>query len=191
MLFIYNSVHYPDRCEHITRAAANGIGVMAMKTMAGRQRDKIKALVDDRTTFSQAAIRWALTDPAVNTVTITMRTFEHVDEYLGASGTTLTGDDEKVLTAYARAVDNQYCRIGCSTCHASCPAQVAINDVMRCGMYYESYREEHKAMFEYASLDPARRAHPCRQCSAPCESACPHQLEIRRRLVRYHDVLMA
>jgi predicted aldo/keto reductase-like oxidoreductase len=191
MLFIYNSVQYPDRCEHVTRAAAAGIGVMAMKTMAGRQRDAIKSLVDDRTTFSQAAIRWALTDPAVSTVTITMRTFEHVDEYLRASGTTLTAEDERILTAYARAVDHEYCRIGCSACHSSCPSRVAVNDVMRCGMYYESYREEHKAMLEYAALDPARRADPCRDCSAPCEASCPHRLRIRERLTRYHDVLMA
>ena len=35
MLLIYNSVQYPDRSEMITRARELGIGVMAMKTMAG------------------------------------------------------------------------------------------------------------------------------------------------------------
>jgi predicted aldo/keto reductase-like oxidoreductase len=191
MLFIYNSVQYPARSELITKAAEHGLGVMAMKTMAGRQQDRVKELVGERNTFSQAAIKWALTDPAVTSVLISMRTFEHVDEYLRASGQTLTAGDQEVLARYAAAVDNEYCRIGCTACLGSCPDRVAINDIMRCGMYYENYREEQMAMLEYARVEENRRAWQCRTCSGTCEAACPHRLSIRQRLLRYHDVLMA
>jgi predicted aldo/keto reductase-like oxidoreductase len=62
---------------------------------------------------------------------------------------------------------------------------------MRFGMYYENYGEEKKAMLEYAELAEARRADPCRGCAGDCESACPHGLSIRDRLVRYDGLLRA
>jgi predicted aldo/keto reductase-like oxidoreductase len=189
MLMIYNSVQYPKRSEIITRAKELGIGVIAMKTMMGRQQDRIKELVNDRTTFSQAAMKWALTDQGVSSVLISMRTFEHIDEYLLASGKTLTPKDEEVLAKYVAAVDSEYCRIGCTACLENCPGRVAIGDIMRFGMYYENYGEEKKAVQEYAMLDSRQRAHPCLSCTGHCESACPHGLSIRERLVRYDDLL--
>ena len=189
MLMIYNSVQYPRRSEIITQAKELGIGVIAMKTMMGRQQDRIKALVNERTTFSQAAMKWALTDPGVSSVVISMRTFEHIDEYLLASGKTLAPRDEEVLEKYITAVDNEYCRIGCTACLKNCPQRVAIGDIMRFGMYYENYGEEKKAVQEYAALDARQRAYPCQSCTGLCEAACPHKLSIRDRLVRYNGLL--
>jgi predicted aldo/keto reductase-like oxidoreductase len=189
MLLIYNSVQYPKRSEIITKAKENGIGVLAMKTMAGRQQDRIKELVNERTRFSQAAIKWALTDKGVTSVLITMRTFEHIEEYLQASGGTLTPAEVEVLEKYAAAVDSEYCRIGCTACLESCPSRVAIPDIMRFGMYYENYGEERKAIEEYAAIDESRKAHPCSGCAGHCETACPHRLAIRDRLVRYDGML--
>ncbi|MHC4944293.1 MAG: aldo/keto reductase [Planctomycetota bacterium] len=189
VMLIYNSVQYPDRGKHMARAKELGIGTIAMKTMGGREQDHLTELAGKRTTYSQAAIKWALTDRDVDNVVITMRTFEHVEEYLQASGQTLSSQEKEVLKKYVKAVDNRYCRIGCSLCHASCPHDVAINDIMRFGMYYENYGEEKKAMLEYASLDRSRRASPCRTCSGACETACPHRLFIRDRLVKYDDLL--
>jgi predicted aldo/keto reductase-like oxidoreductase len=189
MLVIYNSIQYPKRSELIGQAHEAGIGVMAMKTMAGRQQDRIVSLVNEKTTFSQAAIKWALTDDSIDSVCISMRTFEHVDQYLGASGQVLTAEDEATLARYEAAVDHQYCRIGCTTCEASCPESVAVSDIMRFGMYYENYGEQREAMREYASLSPCRRADGCRACAGPCEPACPHGLEIRKRMMHYHSLL--
>jgi len=189
MLIIYNSIQYPDRSGLVAQARKAGIGVMAMKTMAGRQQDRIVSLVNDRTTFSQAAIKWALTDPAIDTVCISMRTFEHVDQYLGASGRKLTAEDEALLSRYEAAVDDQFCRIGCTTCQSACPERVVVGDIMRFGMYYENYGEQKEAMREYAALNEAQRAQPCKTCAGQCETACPHGLSIRERLVRYDTLL--
>jgi len=190
MLMIYNSIQYPERSDLITRAHDAGIGVMAMKTMAGRQQDRVAELVNEKTSFSQAAITWALSDPGVDSVLISIRTFEHVDEYCAASGRTLTAADKAVLATYETAVNNQFCRIGCTTCQASCPEQVAVGDIMRFGMYFENYGNEKQAILEYASLDERNRAAACLTCrSGTCERACPHNLAIRERLVRYDGML--
>ncbi len=190
MLMIYNSIQYPERSDLITRAREAGIGVMAMKTMAGRQQDRVAGLVNEKTTFSQAAIKWALSDPSVDSVLISIRTFEHVDEYCRASGQTLTSADKAVLGKYETAVNNQFCRIGCTTCQASCPEQVAVGDIMRFGMYYENYGNEKQAILEYAALNGRHKARACLSCtSGACETACPHNLTIRDRLVRYDGML--
>ena len=186
---IYNSIQYPQRSELITKARKAGIGVMAMKTMAGRQQDRVAELVNEKRTFSQAAITWALTDPSVDSVLISIRTFEHVDEYLQASGKKLTEGDQKVLALYNRAVDNQFCRIGCTTCQSSCPYEVAIGDIMRYGMYFENYGEQKQAMLEYSALPRAMKAEVCAGCDGPCEAGCPHRLAVPERL-RYYDRLL-
>ena len=191
MMVIYNSVQYPERSRMIDEARKKGIGVIAMKTMMGREQDRIAELVNERNTFSQAAIKWALTDPGVQNVVISMRTFEHVDEYLKASGGKLTDADQEVLKKYVKAVDDRYCRIGCGTCAAACPHRVAVNDVMRFGMYFENYGEEQRAMQDYARLRESRRAAPCATCEGMCGKACPHGLDVRDRLVRYDGLLRA
>jgi len=189
MMVIYNSVQYPERSENITRAKKLGIGVIAMKTMMGREQDKLAEMASERTTYSQAAIKWALTDDAVTSAVLSMRTFEHIDEYLQASGKKLAMSENEVIRKYVKAADNRYCRVGCETCQAACPNEVKIGDVMRFGMYFDNYGEEKHAIREYARLDERHRAAPCRTCHGQCESACPHQLAIRERLIRYDGLL--
>lgn len=189
MMGIYNSVQNPKRSKWITKAKGLGIGVITMKTMMGQEQDKLTELADDRSTYSQAAIKWALTDKSVSSVMITMRTFEHIDEYLQASGQKLTKQDTDVLKKYVKAVDNRFCRIGCSTCLASCPHDVKIHDIMRFGMYYENYGEHGRAKLDYARMKDRYRANPCGTCEGYCESGCPHRLGIRERLLRYDNLL--
>ncbi|MBU0756274.1 MAG: aldo/keto reductase [Planctomycetes bacterium] len=189
MMVIYNSVQNPERSEIITQAKKLGIGVIAMKTMMGREQDNVAELADERTTYSQAAVKWALTDEAVTSVVLSMQSYEHIDEYLKASGRKLTQQDEQVLKKYVKAVDDRYCRVGCKDCLAACPHRVAIHDVMRFGMYYENYSQEKHAMQQYARLNERERATACKTCSGLCEGACPHNLSIRDRLVRYDGLL--
>jgi len=189
MMVIYNSVQYPDRSENIKKAKELGIGVIAMKTMSGQDQDHLVELADDSTTYSQSAIKWALSDDCVPNVVISMRTFEHIDEYLKASGQKLEAQDMEVLKKYAKAVDNRYCRIGCKTCVSACPNQVAIHDIMRFGMYYENYGERERAMLDYARMSEKNRAGSCAACRGVCAGACPHDLSLRERLIRYDKML--
>jgi predicted aldo/keto reductase-like oxidoreductase len=189
MMVYYNSVQYPERTELVREAAKRGIGVIAMKTMAGREQDNVAEMAEERTTYAQAAIKWALEDPAVSSAVVTMRTFEHIDEYLQASGHRLTGKENASLDRYRKLAGNRYCRMGCSECVSACPAGVAIPDVLRFGMYFENYGIEKHAMLEYARLEEGKRAAACRTCDGRCEAACPHGLSICDRLGRYDGLL--
>ncbi len=63
-----------------------GLGIVAMKTLKGGEGANVLENAKPGTTFAQASIRWALRDRKISTVLISMRTFEHVDEYLQVSG---------------------------------------------------------------------------------------------------------
>jgi hypothetical protein len=64
--------------------------------------------------------------------------------------------------------------------------------VLRYSMYFESYGAEREAMKKYAKVlgDTAGRgAEVCTGCAAPCESACPFEIPIRKKLVRADRML--
>jgi aryl-alcohol dehydrogenase-like predicted oxidoreductase len=66
-----------------------GIGIIAMKALKGGEGAKVLETARQGITFAQASIQWALRDPKISTVLISMRTFEHIDEYLRVSGSGL------------------------------------------------------------------------------------------------------
>jgi aryl-alcohol dehydrogenase-like predicted oxidoreductase len=63
-----------------------GIGIIAMKALMGGEGAKVLEQAKPGMTFAQASIQWALRDRKISTVLISMRTFEHIDEYLQVSG---------------------------------------------------------------------------------------------------------
>jgi len=54
-------------------------------------------------------------------------------------------------------------------------------------MRFEAYRDEEEAMRLYAKLEP--NAEVCGSCSAPCASACPHDIPIPERTREAHRLL--
>jgi aryl-alcohol dehydrogenase-like predicted oxidoreductase len=63
-----------------------GLGIIAMKALKGGEGANVLEKAKPGMTFAQASIRWALQDRKISTVLISMRTFEHIDEYLKVSG---------------------------------------------------------------------------------------------------------
>ena len=116
------------------------------------------------------------------------RQAELYDEYLHASGTTLTARDRAVLAKYDRLIDGAYCRPHCGACLDSCVAGLPIDDVLRYAMYFEDYRSEKEAMRLYAGLG-GLDASRCIGCAAPCAGSCPHGLVIQSRMLDAHRML--
>jgi aryl-alcohol dehydrogenase-like predicted oxidoreductase len=88
-LLMYDTSLFPKMHEMHQRLFDADIGLIAMKTLRGGEHNDVQKKFPGLT-FAQASIRWALKDKKVSTVLISMRTFEHVDEYLAVSGSGLT-----------------------------------------------------------------------------------------------------
>jgi uncharacterized protein len=168
----------PDLPRIIKKAKHRGVGVIVMKTLMGARLNDMRPYEHGAATYAQAAFRWVLSNPDVDGLIVSMTTREAINEFVGASGFhSVQAQDLPLLQRYARANGASYCRHACNTCEDSCPAGVAIADVMRTRMYAVDYRDSRMARAEYAMI--TRNAAACLSCTArPCASACPHGLKI-------------
>jgi predicted aldo/keto reductase-like oxidoreductase len=188
MMLAYHHGVWPQMGELIRRARTEqDMGVIAMKTLKGAKHHGLAGFREHADAYSQAALRWVLSNPEVSAAVISFVDFQHVDEYLRASGGQLTPEDVAILERYDRLVAGTYCAPHCGVCLGSCPEQLAIDDVLRHRMYFEDYGDEKEAMRLYARLE--RNASVCATCSAPCAGACPIGVNIQERMIGAHELL--
>jgi predicted aldo/keto reductase-like oxidoreductase len=176
----------------LAKAREKGVAVVAMKSLSAARKIDYSAYMKEGRTVRQALLKWMLAQPNIDTIAVTMRTFEDIDEFVGASGNgNLTPDDQKALDEYGLLLDRDYCRPGCGACLSACPSGVPIHDILRYRMYFHSYGREKYAMGLYAALPEARKADRCSICSGPCTDRCPHGISVRAKLIDAHSDLTA
>jgi predicted aldo/keto reductase-like oxidoreductase len=179
----------PDLPRVLQKAKANGVGVVAMKTLMGARLNDMRPFERGGATFAQAAFRWVLSNKHVDALIVTMTSASLVDEYLGASGgQAAAADDLPLLARYAHQQGSSYCRHGCGACLDACPRGVDIGEVLRARMYAVDYGDLALARAEYARLGDGAAA--CLTCTAqPCRQACPHGVPIARLVAPTHRML--
>jgi predicted aldo/keto reductase-like oxidoreductase len=136
----------------------------------------------------EAAIRYALNNPNVNTVCATCNNFEEAEAFIELSGGRFTQKDKKTLSSYAQGCSIFYCRHACSLCEAICPHHVPVNSIMRYNHYFVAQHREKLAMQKYSEL-PTPKAERCMSCNGPCEAACPFNVPIHALLINAHNRL--
>ena len=191
ILVIYNHDEGKEIEPLIEQVRQKGIGTVAMKVFAGGKHGNLKSLISQEVSYPQAALRWDLSNSNIDTCIPTMSSYSHVEEYVGTSGKPLNRADLKVIAEYQRQTKDQYCRVSCQECLASCPQNVAINDVLRYKMYFEDYRMEKEAMRYYGELEENKKPLNCESCSGNCETACKYNLKVKEKLIHAHEILSA
>jgi len=184
----YDFVSYPDQEAILRRAAKRGIGTMVFKTNAGNRQAEIKDLEAGGLSFPQATVKWALTNPYVASVAVSMSNFDTIRQYSAAASTTLTTAEISMLRRYADEMYDTYCRF-CGECEASCPHGVAVADINRYAMYFSGYGREKEAMQRYHALPGRCSARECQDCTGPCDDACPFGRQVRAELIAAHRQL--
>ncbi len=188
MMLAYHHGIWPQLGGLIERARREqDMGVVAMKTLKGAKHHGLAGFREHAGSYSQAALRWVLSNSDVSCAVISFVEFQHVDEYLQASGGTLRPEDVAILEKYDRLVAGSYCAPHCGACLPACPEQLAIHDVLRHRMYFEDYGDEKEAMRLYARLE--KNAAVCVSCSAPCLGSCPLGIPIQERMIGAHELL--
>ena len=187
LMLAYHHGAWPKQQEIIKRAAEKGIGIVAMKTLKGAKHRGVVEFQNEETSYTQAAFKWVNSDPNVSCLVVSFFENEHLDEYLYASGKSLTDSDVAVLEKYDDMIAGTHCFASCGDCLDSCPESLPINDVLRHRMYFEDYGDEKEAMKLYAALD--NQADKCVTCAAPCTGACPEGIDIKFRMVGAHERL--
>jgi uncharacterized protein len=161
--------------EAITRAGKAGIGVVAMKTMAGGFRDKERKQPINCT----AALKWSLQNPYVTTAIPGITTFEALTENARVNESIEMSDDEKGALAIGPSEGSLYCD-GCQVCVEGCVNRLPIPDFMRSYMYTYGYRDLAQA-HEVLHTLPLDRVE-CGSCTS-CGATCVKGFDIASRIL--------
>src|SRR6266581_2134686 len=188
LLCRYSFLDYPEQNALIEKARAKGVGVIAMKTLAGAKGADLDRFRDRYTTFKQAALKWVLSNAKVSNLIISINSARQVDEYVSASGRPLEKADAEILKEYAETFSTEVCRFS-GACLPACPENVRIADILRFSMYFHEYHQENRALESYARLVASERAAHCVHCAGFCEKACAYDLPIKTLLIRAHHAL--
>jgi uncharacterized protein len=177
ILTSYNFMHtFIDELKSsIRKANEAGIGIVAMKTLAGGgffDKEKTKPI------NTSAALKWALSNPDIHTAIPGMTDFDQLDLNLKIlSNITLT-DGEKNDLVVPASETGLYCT-GCSKCLAECPMNLPVPDLMRAYMYaygYSSPALAHSLLSELGTSD-----NPCRDCNI-CSVDCTKKFRIKEKI---------
>ncbi|MBF0425762.1 MAG: aldo/keto reductase [Magnetococcales bacterium] len=180
----FNFMKFPKVPEVLQTAAKKGVGVIAMKTLAGAKESG----ADLSGVMEHAAFKWVLKHPEVAGLVVTFANVGHLDLYLQASGQTFTAADQRALDQYAAHHGQDYCRTGCGDCEAGCAQGVPVATILRQQMYFEDYHDEKRAMQTYAALE--KNAAACTGCAeASCNQLCAYGLPVATKLRAAHRQL--
>lgn len=136
----------------------------------------------------EAAFRFVLANPSVNTVCCSLKNYDEMERVLRLSESKFNDRDQATLAVYKEGCGELYCRHACGICEPQCPQGVPVNTIMRYFHYFMAQEREREAMLKYAEI-PGARADSCRECPGYCETACPYNVPILGMLHLAHDQL--
>jgi len=139
------------------------------------------------TELRDAAIKFVLNHPNVNSACLTITNFDELEAFVGLSGKKFDLKAQQALAAYTSVYGDLYCRHACGQCESSCPNGVPVNTIMRYYHYFSVQGREKSAMMKYAALDNSADA--CVNCTGHCEKACPYGVPIHGELTIAHQAL--
>lgn len=166
----------------IRSVAADGVGIIAMKTQAGGYPSP-----PGGTSPYQAALAWVLGNPGVSTTVPGTTTYAQVEDNLGARGRRLSFSDRVSLRRYSLEIGDRHCGL-CGACEGACPGGVDVQSVLRSLTYRDGYRQDGIARASYAALPAGRNASACVDCPS-CIVSCPLRLPVARLAREAHAAL--
>ena len=160
----FKQEHVKEMEEAIKKASDAGLGVVAMKTMAGGFLDRERK----QPVNAKAALKWALKNPNIHTSIPGFTSFEQLDEDLSIFEDMELTEEEKKDILLAQTSQGLYCT-GCEECLDQCKKGLNIPDLMRAYMYTYGYRELAKAKDLVSELNlPSDVCSDCGECTVNC-----------------------
>ncbi len=166
--------HYPDVRKAIAEAASAGIGIVAMKTMAGAFHDRERT----RPVNCKAALKWVLQDTNITTAIPGITTFDQLSENASVNADIAMTEEEKASLLPGKSEGGLYCP-GCAGCSDRCSRRLPVPDIMRAYMYTYGYRDARKGRELLSALNI--QTDPCSSCRE-CTVGCPRRFDVRGRI---------
>ena len=166
--------HYPEVKKAIAEAVAEGIGIIAMKTMAGGFLDRERK----KPINCKAALKWVLQDERITSTIPGITSYEMLAENASVNRNITLTKEEKAELAIGMTEGGLYCQ-GCERCTRQCYKNLPIPEIMRAYMYTYGYRDSRQAQDLLLSLNLTNN--PCADCTQ-CSAICAKNFAISERV---------
>jgi len=162
----FRQPHKEEVKSAIAYAAKAGLGIAAMKTMAGVYWDKERKHAIN----AKAALKWVLQDENVHTTIPGISTFDQLELDMSVmEDLTLTPKEREDLKLGKKTgMSGLYCA-QCGRCRSQCRYNLDIPTMMRSYMYAYGYKNPAKA--KEILLEKNKEEITCRSCST-CAASC-------------------
>jgi predicted aldo/keto reductase-like oxidoreductase len=190
VLTSYNFTMDAGMDQAIATAAKAGMGVVAMKVMAGGVRrvqpsdPMYKKLTQPGAML--AALKWVVNKPNVATTIPSITDNDQLEENLKAMENSLSAGDEKILAAHLEMIRPVYCRL-CGECDGMCKKGLPVADVLRFLTYADGYGQFALGRERFLEMANEHTSVRCGDC-AECTVACPHGVRVPERVARAQEI---
>jgi hypothetical protein len=164
-----------------------GIGVIAMKVMAGGLRSDKPLPQLKRPGALAAALKWALNNPNVDAAVSSATSMEQVEENARAMTDPFTDSEHHLLAAALEEFGQKYCRL-CGRCERTCAKGLPVPEILRCGMYAEGYGQFALGRSKFLELPEEARNQNCSDCPS-CSVRCAYGVRVAERISRTRELL--
>ena len=173
--------------DAMKKAAAAGIGLVAMKTQCRQAWSKESGAADgadyhEGNIWQTALLKWALRLESVTTAIPGYTTFQQLEtDWPVAFSQEFTPDEAKFLADPGVTLALGHACRQCGGCTGSCPQGVDVPALVRAHMYAADYGNFSEMRRALAELPAGRGLQNCIDCKE-CKAACVRGVGIARRL---------
>ena len=204
VMFTYNFqvMNNPKMKEALNACEKSGIGLVAMKSQAGRpgnpeisgeaKLEMVERFLKRGFTDKQAKLKIVWENPQISSLCSKMPNLTILSANVAAAldQTKLSREEFDSLRRYALETKSDYCA-GCGKiCQEAVGAAVPVNEIMRCLMYHRYYGEPELARQTFAGLPQEIRQRLTEVDFSQAEQACPRGLAIASLMRQAMEVLV-
>jgi len=201
LAYNFRVMNTPKMQEAINAAAQAGIGLVAMKSQAGRpgkheiggeaKMEMTQRFLQRGFTDKQAKLKVVWETPKIASLCSQMPNLTILSANVAAARDLpkLAREELESLRRYALETKAEYCA-GCGKiCQEAVGGAVPVNEVMRCLMYYREYGDPELAKLTFAGLHPEVRQRLAEVDYSRAEQTCPQGLAIGELMRQAREML--
>ena len=189
VLIAYNFSMDRSMDDAIETATKAGIGIVAMKVMAGGFRQLKSGALHDKLSRDGAmlsALKWTIKNKNVATTIPSMTDMDQLDENLKAMSNPFSAVDEKLLASQHEFIRPLYCNM-CGECDGTCAKGLPVAEILRGLMYAEGYGQFALGREHFREVASEHGLTSCADC-AECTVHCPAGVHVAARVARAQEL---
>ncbi len=185
--FNYSLSNNSEYLATLKRAAAKGIGLIAMKTQCQQpwyKEGNSKGLQSyyEGEILNSALLKWVLRHDFIACAVPGYTAFTQLDEdFPVAKDLQYTANEKKFLEDRNVILGMNSVCTQCKKCVSTCPRNADVPNILRAHMYMASYGNFHQARYTLDSIQKDRSLSACKSCTT-CTARCSRDVNISRRI---------